>query len=155
MLLIDYCAVDHAAFNEEEIRKFVDAAFAAAASLAPSAASSSPPFASPLVVPFVTEPKIDGLSLAVTYKQGVFFKAGTRGDGTTGEDVTTNARHVYGIPETIIDKSDAVEVRGEVYIRNIDMLELNTRRLQANKTIFSTPRNAAAGSLRQLGIYAA
>jgi DNA ligase (NAD+) len=109
---------------------------------------------------FVVEPKIDGLSLAIQYDaNGNLVRAGTRGDGEQGEDVTANARHVDGIVENIQSHNvisgnpinGAFEVRGEVYIRKNDLPLLNVKRLESNKTAFSTARNAAAGSLRKPG----
>ncbi len=101
-------------------------------------------------VSYTAEPKIDGLSLSIRYEQGVLKYAATRGDGEVGEDVTANARHVSGIPHHIENAPDVLEVRGEVYMPHAAFLALNERQLEAGEKPFSNPRNAAAGSLRQL-----
>ena len=104
------------------------------------------------VIEFVCEPKIDGLAVSLVYKQGVLIRAATRGDGYTGEDITENCRTIYEIPLALSgsDLPDLVEVRGEVYMNKKGFYKLNDRARQDNTKIFANPRNAAAGSLRQL-----
>ena len=95
------------------------------------------------------EPKIDGLSVALTYERGVFVRGATRGDGYVGEDVTQNIRTIFSLPMTLPEPLD-ITVRGEVYMPRAVFEAINARREAERKTLMANPRNAAAGSLRQL-----
>jgi DNA ligase (NAD+) len=107
------------------------------------------PEASPLEL--VGEPKIDGLSISLTYRNGLFSSGATRGDGAVGEDVTANLRTLKSIPKKLHGDAPAlIEVRGEVFLSKADFLRLNETQEVAGEKIFANPRNAAAGSLRQL-----
>ena len=102
------------------------------------------------VISYVAEPKIDGLSLSLKYIDGKLFQATTRGDGEVGENVTENAITIQNIPKYIQNAPSILEIRGEVYMSLNDFNELNIKQKNIDAKIFSNPRNAAAGSLRQL-----
>jgi DNA ligase (NAD+) len=102
-------------------------------------------------LPIVAEPKIDGLSINLTYQDGKLLHAATRGDGAEGEDVTANIRGIAAIPHTLPPPFPTlIEIRGEIFMTKADFLALNAAQQAAGAKLFANPRNAAAGSLRQL-----
>ena len=120
-------------FNGEEVREFLDRLREAL----------------PLAE-YSVEPKVDGLSVALEYRDGVFVRGATRGDGRVGEDVTENLRTIRSIPMVLPEKLPRSIVRGEVYMSRKVFEEVNARREIEGKPLMANPRNAAAGSLRQL-----
>ncbi|MFC3039750.1 NAD-dependent DNA ligase LigA [Virgibacillus xinjiangensis] len=121
------------AFNEQDLRDFARRA---------TEGTDEP-------VSFVCELKIDGLAVSLTYENGRFVRGATRGDGTTGEDITSNLRTIRSMPLTI-KETEKLEVRGEAFMPHKSFLSLNQAREERGEEPFANPRNAAAGSLRQL-----
>ena len=103
-------------------------------------------------VNYVAEPKLDGLAVSLLYEQGALVQAATRGDGYTGEDVTSNVRTIDSVPLKLVGKDypEILEVRGEIFMSKKGFAQLNQRQEKNNEKVFANPRNAAAGSLRQL-----
>ncbi|MFM9890801.1 MAG: NAD-dependent DNA ligase LigA [Rickettsiales bacterium] len=101
-------------------------------------------------VEYVCEPKIDGLSFTARYEQGLLVQAATRGDGEVGEDITRNIRTISRFPTQLANAPEILEVRGEVYMSKAHFASLNSSREALGEPLFANPRNAAAGSLRQL-----
>lgn len=126
------------AFSEDDVTEF-DQRIRKFLSIEPSA-----------TLQYTAEPKIDGLSLSLRYENGKLTQAATRGDGSVGENVLENARMISDIPQSIENAPDIFEVRGEVYMSSADFADLNARQEAAGAKTFANPRNAAAGSLRQI-----
>ena len=103
-------------------------------------------------IQFVAEPKLDGLAVSLLYEDGLLVRAATRGDGVTGENVTQNIRTIHSVPLRLVGDNypRLLEVRGEVYMPKSGFEQLNNNQRQNNEKLFANPRNAAAGSLRQL-----
>ncbi len=126
-------------FSDEDVRDFIGSVYRFLGLLPDNS------------IAFTAEPKIDGLSMSLRYENGKLVSAATRGDGTTGENVTANIRTIKEIPQTLPSDAPAiVEVRGEVYMGKSDFLALNQQMLAEGKQTYVNPRNTAAGSLRQL-----
>lgn len=146
-LLATFAPVVHArpmlsldnAFSEEDVRDFVGSVYRFLGRLPDDS------------IAFTAEPKIDGLSMSIRYENGILVNGATRGDGTTGENVTANIRTIAEIPNRLpAGAPSVVEVRGEVYMAKSDFLALNARMEAEGKQTYVNPRNTAAGSLRQL-----
>ena len=139
-ILSSFVKVEHAVpmmslsnvFNADELRSFDDKIKKAVG-----------------IYSFVTELKIDGLAVSLTYEKGLFVRAATRGNGTTGEDVTSNAKTIKSLPLKLNQPID-IEVRGEIYMPHKSFKEVNEQRLANDEALFANPRNAAAGTIRQL-----
>jgi DNA ligase (NAD+) len=99
---------------------------------------------------YVTEPKIDGLAISLIYENGKLIRGATRGDGRIGEDVTHNLLTIGDIPKEIPDAPEMIEVRGEIYYPRSGFVRMNSERAEAGESTFANPRNAAAGTIRQL-----
>ncbi len=126
-------------FSDEDVRDFVNSVYRFLGQLPDNS------------IAFTAEPKIDGLSMSIRYENGILVNAATRGDGTTGENVTANVKTIKEIPNRLPKGVPAVvEVRGEVYMAKSDFLALNAEMEAQGKQLYVNPRNTAAGSLRQL-----
>ena len=99
---------------------------------------------------YILEPKIDGLSVSLEYRDGVFVRGSTRGDGVVGEDVTENLKTIRALPLQLRGSVAFLEVRGEVYMPKDRFARLNEERAAQGEPLFANPRNVAAGSIRQL-----
>ena len=127
------------AFSDDDVRDFVHSVYRFLGQLPDQS------------IAFTAEPKIDGLSMSIRYEEGKLVTAATRGDGTTGENVTANVKTISEIPNTLPKGAPSVvEIRGEVYMAKEDFLALNARMEAEGKPTYVNPRNTAAGSLRQL-----
>jgi len=130
------------AFNEEDLVDFIDGVRRFLKELSEDGS---------LPLDIVAEPKIDGLSISLRYENGKFVQGATRGDGSVGENVTANLMTLEDVPKTIPgDVPEILEIRGEVYMTKDDFRALNKRQMEKGQKVFANPRNAAAGSLRQL-----
>jgi DNA ligase (NAD+) len=107
---------------------------------------------SPSELRFVSEPKIDGIAISLVYDNGEFVRGATRGDGVIGEDVTPNLKTIKAIPHTISDAPPLIEVRGEIYFPRSGFVELNEQRAAEGLATFANPRNATAGTVRNLDV---
>jgi len=107
---------------------------------------------SPSELRFVSEPKIDGIAISLLYERGEFIRGATRGDGVIGEDVTPNLKTIKAIPHTIDDAPELIEVRGEIYFPRSGFVELNEQRAAEGLSTFANPRNATAGTVRNLDV---
>ena len=99
---------------------------------------------------YLVEPKIDGVAVSLTYEQGRFTRAVSRGNGTEGDDITQNVRHLSDLPEEITGAPDVLELRGEIYMRHEEFERLNAARSEAGQETYKNPRNLAAGTVKLL-----
>ncbi len=99
---------------------------------------------------YLVEPKIDGVAVSLTYEQGQFIRAVSRGNGAEGDDITSNVRHIEGLPQQIADAPDILEVRGEIYMLHEEFERINQQREQAGQALYANPRNLAAGTIKLL-----
>jgi len=99
---------------------------------------------------FLVEPKIDGVAVSLTYEDGKFVRAVTRGNGSEGDDITRNVRHIRGLPDRIEDAPDILEIRGEIYMRHEEFERVNAARRAGGKDEYKNPRNLAAGTIKLL-----
>lgn len=99
---------------------------------------------------YLVEPKIDGVAVSLTYEQGKFVRAVSRGNGTEGDDITSNVRQIAGLPMTIENTPDILEVRGEIYMRHDEFERINAIREAAGQQLYANPRNLAAGTIKLL-----
>lgn len=99
---------------------------------------------------YLVEPKIDGVAVSLTYEQGKFIRAVSRGNGTEGDDITQNVRHISGIPQSIDSAPEILEVRGEIYMRHEEFERINALRAQYGQQLYANPRNLAAGTVKLL-----
>jgi DNA ligase (NAD+) len=153
MLSIDNTyGVDELAAWGRRVEKLLAAADPITAQPAAAAADDAPTDAAATAVAWVLELKIDGVAVSLTYERGVLVLAATRGNGVVGDDVTHNVRTIPGVPLRLAldDPPDLVEVRGEIYMANSDLVALNERQVAAGLAPFANTRNVAAGSIRLL-----
>ncbi len=140
------------AFAEDDLRDFDRRVREGLGELLPSGELSGDLFAGAAEVEYACEPKLDGLAVSLRYEDGVLVRGATRGDGSTGEDISANVRTVRNIPLRLHGAGwpRVLEVRGEVYMSRAGFEVLNARAVESGGKTFANPRNAAAGSLRQL-----
>ena len=99
---------------------------------------------------FLVEPKIDGVAVSLTYEHGKFVRAVSRGDGAEGDDITQNVHHIKGIPKSIAQAPNVLEIRGEIYMRHEEFERINAQRLENDQPLYANPRNLAAGTVKLL-----
>ncbi|HKK19799.1 MAG TPA: NAD-dependent DNA ligase LigA [Opitutales bacterium] len=99
---------------------------------------------------YLVEPKIDGVAVSLTYENGKFIRAVSRGNGTEGDDITQNVKHISGLPEKIVNAPEVLEVRGEIYMLHEEFERINASRESAGESLYANPRNLAAGTIKLL-----